>query len=136
MLTIVQVRAYVKALSVYQADLERLSDEASIASLEDTRARLEDMLVAMGCDKSGKTITSTCLCHISSRIPAVWAARAGEQRGQCEGLGREGEAPGRSSTTLGHAGIGLRRTGYHSSRDPEGDRFRMGKRQFKTFIFR
>ena len=66
MLTIVQVRAYVKALSVYQADLERLSDEASIASLEDTRARLEDMLVAMGCDKSGKTITSTCLCHTTS----------------------------------------------------------------------
>ena len=58
-----QVRAYVKALSVYQADLERLGDTTSIARLEDTRARLDDMLIAMGCDKSGKPVTSTCLCH-------------------------------------------------------------------------
>lgn len=52
------MRAYVKALSKYQTDLERLGDTESLDQLANIRERLEEMLVALGRDKSGKVITS------------------------------------------------------------------------------
>lgn len=58
-LDIQQLRRYINALRLYQADVERMHDAESLKAVSDARTHLEEMLIVLRCDKTGKTVKGT-----------------------------------------------------------------------------
>lgn len=54
--TLHQLCRYIRALRLYQAEVERMHDAESLKTVSDTQMRLEEMLIVLGCDKTGKTV--------------------------------------------------------------------------------